>query len=387
MPTDVAAVGVGYSAPETFTNCRDASATKEELAFSAVDAALDHAGLGIDDVDATVFTTVDGFEGTNRVERTLTAFGQQHNLPVVSVNTGGTGGGSAFKEAFQLVKSGMYDRVLVYGAPTFDSASEAQQILNTAAPPLFEKPFIAAAHMGAFFGTGYMEEHGATDEDFARVAAKNYDAATENPWAHRRSGYTVDDVLDSPMIVSPLRLLGTCPVSSGASALVLTSVETAHDLRNDFVHVDGVDSISNTFLSGYRTYEGFPKLETVAERVYQKAGIDDPVEELDVAELFNPYIPFEFIEYEALGFCEAGEGPAFLREGAPLEDGAIPVNPSGGVIATNSGICASLTRHCEIVLQLMGEAGDRQIDSPERGLAHSWGGNDGQFHTVAVFSR
>jgi acetyl-CoA C-acetyltransferase len=380
------AVGVGYSAPETFTGYEESSAGKEELAQQAVSNALEHAGIGVDDLDAAVFTSVDGFEGTNRIERTLEAFGQSTNIPLLSVNTGGTGGGSAVKTGFELVSSGMYETVVVYGSSTWDSVIDAQQILNTAAPALYEKPFIAAAHMGAFYGTGYMEEHGATEEDFARAAAKNYQAAANNPYAHRREPYTVEDVLDSPMVVSPLRLLGTCPVSGGASAIVLTTKDNARSITDTSVRIEDIDTVSNTFLSGYRTYEGFPKLATLAERVYGRTGIDDPLSDLDVAELFNPYIPFEPIEYDALGFCEPGGGPRLLREGTTDLDGELPVNPSGGTIATNPGICASVARHCEAALQLMGDAGDRQIEGAERAIAHSWGGNDGQFHSLAVLS-
>lgn len=387
MAVDTNVVGVGYSEPETFTDYRSSEVGKEELARMAVSSALEHAGIEASALDATVFTTVDGFEGTNRIERTLEAFGQHDNIPLLSVNTGGTGGGSAVKTGFELVSSGMYETVLVYGSSTWDSVIDAQQILNTAAPALYEKPFIAAAHMGAFYGTGYMEKHGATEEDFARAAAKNYQAAANNPYAHRREPHTVQDVLDSPMVVSPLRLLGTCPVSGGASALVLTSKENAHDLTDTSVRLEDISTISNTFLSGYRTYEGFPKLATLAERVYGRTGIEDPLAELDVAELFNPYIPFEPIEYDALGFCDPGEGPRLLREGTTDVDGELPVNPSGGTLATNPGICASVARHCEAALQLMGDAGDRQIDGAERAIAHSWGGNDGQFHSLAVLSR
>ena len=386
MATETHAIGVGYSDPETFTDHRESRISKEEQAYMAVDAALEHAGMEIDDLDAVVFTSVDGFEGTNRVERTLEAFGQHTNIPLININTGGTAGGSGFKTAYELVSSGMYETALLYGSPTWDSAVDAQQILNTAAPALYEKPFIAAAHMGSFYGTGYMEKHGATEEDFARAAAKNYRAAEHNPYAHRRTPYTVEDVLDSPMVVTPMRLLGTCPVSSGAAAIILTSRDNAKSHSDTSVEVEAIDTISNTFLTGFRTYEGFPHLEILGDRVFDSVGIEDPLDELDVAELFNPYIHFEPIEYDALGFCEPGEGPRLLEEGVTDVDGELPVNPSGGVVATNPGICASVTRHSEAILQLLGEAGDRQVDGAERALAHSWGGNDGQFHSLSVMS-
>lgn len=380
--------GVGYSAPETYADRREVDVSKYELAFSAVKSAIEHAEIHQNDLDAAIFTTADGAEGTNRIERTLEALGQSLNIPVLTVWTGGTGGGSAFKAAAELVQSERYDDVVVYGSPTFDSAIEAQQFLNTAAPPLFEKPFIGAAHMGAFYGTAYMEEYGATDEDFARVAAKNYQHAKDNPWAHRRQGFSVDDVLESPMVVSPLRVLGTCPVSSGSTAVIVSSEETVEKNDNDPVRVDAIDSSTNTFLTGYRTYEQFHKLDGLADKVFKNAGIEDPYAEIDVAELFNPYIHFEYMQYEALGFCEPGEGPELLESGATMLDGDVAVNPSGGVISTNSGTQASVARHGEIALQLMGQAGDRQVaGSPEVGVAHTWGGNDGQFHSLAVLSR
>lgn len=305
---------------------------------------------------------------------------------MLSINTGGTAGGSGVKAAYEYVASGEYDVVVIYGSPTFDSVLEGQQVMNTAAEPLYERQFVTAIQMGALPSSAYMDAYGATEEDFARCAAKNYAAATNNPYAHRTDGKTVDDVLESPLVSWPLRRLMTCPVSSGSAAMILAEEETARELSETPVWIDAIDSISNTFSTCYRTYEWFPKLKILADRVYDEAGIDDPRSELDLAETFNPYVPFELIEYEALGLCEKGDGKHLIREGATEPDGDIPVNPSGGTLCTNSGICASLSRHTEVVLQLMNEAEDRQIPDARTGLSHSWGANLGQFHQVAVFS-
>ena len=387
MPQDVAVVGAGYSAPETFTDFRKSRKSKEELAADAIRSSLDSAGIELDDVEATIFTTVDGFEATNRIERTLETFGQSRNIPLISINTGGTGGGSAFKAAYEQIASGQQELVLVYGSSSFDSVLEGQQVMNTAAPPIYEKPFIGAIHMGALYASKYMDTYGATEEDFALTAEKNYKAATRNPWAHRVGPYSAEEILESEMVAWPMRRLGTCPVSSGAGAMVMASGDLADELTDQPAWVDGVQSITNTFLTGYRTYESFPKLETMGQRLYAEADIEDPREEIDVVESFNPYIPFELMQYEALNFCDYGEGPELLRSGTTSPDGDLPWNNSGGVLCTNSGICAALSRHVEIALQIMGEAGDRQVASPEVGLAHSWGSNLGQFHTLAVMSR
>ena len=386
MSRDVAVVGVGYSEPESFTDFRRSTQSKEEQAFTAVSNALDHAAVEADDVDAAMFCTVDGFEGTFRVERTLEVLGMGNDVPVLSVNTGGTAGGSGVKVAHEYIASGKYDVAVVYGSPSFDSVVEAQPVMNTNADPLFERNFVTAIQMGALPSSGYMEISGATEEDFATVAAKNYRAASRNPYAHRNEARSVEEILESPMVSWPLRRAMTCPVSSGSVAMIVASEDIANEVRDNPVWIDEIGSISNTFWSGYRTYDWFPKLKELSDQVYEDAGIEDPREEFDVAETFNPYIPFEMMEYEALGFCEKGEAKHLVREGVTDVDGDIPVNPSGGTFTTNSGICASLARHTEVVLQLMGEAGERQIEGAEKGLSHSWGANLGQFHQMAIFS-
>ena len=385
MDRKVAIIGVGntqYTSPHRETR------SKAELAFAATKGALDSVNLSIGDMDAIVFTSVDGFEATVRPSRKLEAFGQAYNIPLIDVNTGGTGGGSGIKEAVHLISAGLYDLVLVYGSPTFGSVVDNQQVLNTASPPIFEKPFgLGAAHMGALYGTRYMREYNATEEDLALVAAKNHKAAAKNPHAHIRKGYTLEEVMASPMVAWPVRVYECCPVSSGAIAVIFASEEKAKELCETPVWIKAIGSISDTFLSGYKVYKDFDKLEILANRIYAEAGIKNPREEIDVIEFFNAFAHFELLGYEALGLCGEGEAVRLLRDGATDMDGDIPVNPSGSVLCTNAGISSAITRHSEIALQLMGKAGEIQVRSPEVGLAHTWGGNDGQFHTLAILSR
>jgi len=380
----VAIISVGNT---EYTSLRRETRSKAELAYAAIKQALDEVRLSIEDIEACVFTSVDGFEGNVRPARVLEAFGQAHNIPLIDVNTGGTAGGSGIKEAVHLVSAGIYRLVLVYGSPTFNEVVDNQQVLNTASPPIFEKPFgLGAAHMGSLYGARYMREYHVTAEDFAMVAAKNHKAAASNPYAHIRKGYTTAEVLSSPMVAWPLHLYEICPVSSGAVAMIFASEGAAKELCSTPVWVKAMNSIADTFLSGYKVYKDFEKLKILSKRIYAEVGIKNPRGDLDVVEIFNPFGPFELLAYEALGLCEEGQAVKLLREGATQLDGDIPCNPSGGVLCTNSGISASVTRHAEVALQLMGKAEGRQVKSPEVGLAHSWGGNDGQFHTVAIFS-
>jgi len=161
----------------------------------------------------------------------------------------------------------------------------------------------------------------------------------------------------------------------------------AQELCDTPVWFKAMNSITDTFLSGYKTYKDFDKLKILAKKIYAQVGIKNPLAEIDVAELFNPFAPFELLAYEALGFCGEGEAVQLVKEGITDFGGELPCNPSGGTLCTNSGIAASVSRHAEVALQLMGKAEGHQVKSPEIGLAHSWGGNDGQFHTIAILSR
>jgi len=346
-------------------------------------------GLELSDIEAFFYASVDAFEGVQRPERSIISFGQSFGTPHYLINTGGTAGGSAIKDAYRSVASGLYDIVIAYGANTTAATVDAQQILNSASPALIEKPCGAGAiHMGAYFLTRYQLEHGITEEDFALVAAKSHKHAANNPYAHVRKGYTVEEILSSPMVCSPLHLYEICPVSSGSACMILATEDKAKELSDTPVWIKTIGHISNTYLVGYRSYNGFPMLKILADKMYERVGIKTPLEEIDYAEVFNPFAGFEYLHYDALGFCEPGQGPRLVREGVTDWGGKLPVNLSGGTLCTNSGTSASLTRHSETVLQLMGKVeGGRQVENSRVGLSHSWGGNMGQFHQLAIMSR
>lgn len=383
MPRRVGIVSVGYT---EYTSCRKGMKEKSDLNFSAVKAALDGAGITLSDIELTVYSSVDGFEGYNRSERLQPCFGQNFNIPVYSVNTGGTGGVSAFKEAYHLISSGLYDLVLVFAAATFNCVVDNQQILNTAWHPLLEKPIGEnVITFAARLAQRYMYEYGWSEEVFARVAAKSHYYGARNPYAHIRKGYTFEEVMASPILSYPVRLYEMCPVSSGVACLIMAPEEMARELTDTPVWIKAVGASVDTFLTGYRDYRGFDKLGALAKKIYAEAGIKNPLKEIDVAEVFNPCANYELLEYEALGFCEEGRAPELVNEGVTEIDGQLPVNISGSVLCTNSGIAASLTRFGEVALQLMGKAEGRQIKGPPRvGLAHAWGGSNGQFHALGI---
>lgn len=382
----VAIVGVGYT---QYTSPRREVREKSEISMDAVREALRSTGLNLRDIEATFYSSVDGFEGYNRSERLQPSFGQNFNLPVYSINTGGTGGASALKEAYHFVAAGIYDLVLVYCAPTFNVPVDNNQVLNTAWHPLFEKPIGEnVITFAARMARKYMDEYGWSEEIFARVAAKNHMNAANNPYAHLRKGFTYEEIMESPIVSFPLRLYECCPSSSGGACLILASEEKAKEIAEIPVWIKTVESNTDTFLTGYRDSLKFDRLEVLANRVYKKTGIKEPLKEIDVAETFIPFANYEFLEYEALGFCDHGKGPELLSSMVTTMEGDLPVNPSGSVLCTNAGIAASLTRFGEIARQLMGKAGNIQVrGTPKVGLAHAWGGSNGQFHVLGILYR
>lgn len=388
MARKVAVVGVGNT---TSSSIRRETRERSEVGAECVKSTLEFIGRGltISDIDAAYFASCDATEGLQRPDRTMDCLGQSFNIPVFFVNTGGTSGGSAFKDAYHTVAAGIYDIVLVYGASTFNAAVEMQQILMGGSPPIMEKAFgIGAIHIAGYYLSRYQAEYGITEEDFALVAAKSHKHAVNNPYAHLRKGYTVEEILASPILCSPIHLYEICPVSTGVTCVIMASEDKAKELSDTPVWIKAIGTISDTFMVGYRNYLGFPMLKILAEKIYKKAGIRNPIEEIDYAEVFNPFAGFEYLAYEALGFCGEGEAPTLVREGVTDLGGKLPVNLSGGVLCTNPGLAASLNRHAETCLQLMGKIeGGRQVQGARVGLAHSWGGTMGQFNTLAILSR
>jgi len=303
MARKVAVIGVGNT---EYTSAKKETRERSELGAASVRAALEHVGRGLalKDIEAVYFATVNSFEGIQRPDRSMECLGQAFATPSYMVNTGGTAGGSAFKDAYHAVAAGFYNLVICYGSPNMTATVEGQQILNSASPPLIEKPCGAGAiHMATYYLSRYEYDHGATEMDWAMVAHKNHKHAKNNPYAHIRAGYTVEEILESPMICYPIRLYEVCPVSSGACCLIMASEEKAKELSDKPVWIKAVGSISDTFLVGYKNFAGFTKLAKLAQKVYADAGINNPLEEIDYVEMFNPFAGFELLAYDALGFC------------------------------------------------------------------------------------
>ena len=233
----------------------------------------------------------------------------------------------------------------------------------------------------------YMERYGITAEQCASVAVKNLRNALGNPYAHKKGRYTVDDVLGSPKLIDPLTALQVAPKSEGMVAMILASEKKAKDMGTKPVWLKGFGSSLDSYYLGDRDLlDG--QLKSAAVRAYRMAGIKDPLKQIDMAEITEPYAFQELMWYEGLGLCREGDGGRLIDSGFTEMNGQIPVNPSGGVLANNPYVSRGLQRAVEAFLQIRGEAGERQVPKAVKtALVHGTHGYAGQCHAVAILGR
>ena len=378
--------GVGFTQA---TSPRRQPEAKNDLCRIAVDSALSHAGLDRGEIDAVILGDIAGFEAHSVATKTIApALGFPSLTPVLPISTGGTSGGQLVNPAATLIRAGLASNVVCVAPNTFDGPVDLQEVINTNSPMVMEQPLgMGAVHMGAFFPATYQEKYEITDEDLLAVAAKNRENADHNKFAHVTTALSPD--LAARMISTPLTLGMTCPVSSGAIAMVISAEDQARRrAANPLVRITAYGSISDGYLGGTRRdFAKFEVVEIMARRIYREAGILTPGDEIDVAELFCPYAPMEFMLLEGFGFCAPGQAPELLRNGVTTFGGSLPVNLSGGPQCTNPGVAGQIAPVAHIALQLMGQAATRQVEGCQRGLAHSTGGTFFQFHTGTVMDR
>lgn len=371
------------------TSPRRQTMSKYELCRLAVDRAIAHSGVARADIDTVIIGDIAGFEASSVSAKTIAPhLGLSPLTTVIPISTGGTSGGHLPNQAATLIRGGFAERVLCVAPNTFDGPIDLAAVINTNSPMIMEQPLgMGASHMGAFFPAAYQEAYGISDEDLMFVATKNRLDADHNPYAHVNS--SLDTKHADRMVSTPLRLGMTCPVSSGAIALVVTAESLARtESKNPLVRISGYGSISDGYLGGKRRdFSKFEVVEIMARRAYREAGILNPLEDFDVAELFNPLAPMEYMMMEAFGLCEYGTAPSLVKNGTTSFGGTLPVNISGGVVCTNAGLAGQIAPVAHVALQLMGQSVSRQVEGAKRGLAHSAGGTFFQFHTTTLMEQ
>ncbi len=367
----VAIIGCG----QTRHAARRHDVSQPELVREAVVAALRDAELRPADVDAVVLSNMEMFEGRALPELWVGEAAGALGRPCMKVATGGTSGTSACIAGFHQVASGLFDVVLVVG---FEKHSEGHTQAGMSLTDPFWDRSVASGALGNFALSisEYMRRRGVTERQAAQVAVKARRNAAANPHAHLQlPDLTVDEVLASRMLAWPVRLLDMCPRSDGAAAVVVASASVARrrcprpawvraaTTRHDRPYLGDHDQR----LATMRT------LRSAAAEAYQQAGITSVLEQVDVAEIYEPVTYAELAFCEALGLCGDGEAGALIEEGVTAMHGRLPVNPSGGVLSSNPVGASGVIRVAEAASQVQGRAGAHQVDGVRTALATGYG--------------
>jgi acetyl-CoA C-acetyltransferase len=291
--------------------------------------------------------------------------------------------------AYAFIAAGLADLVMVLGVEKLNQPSGDEAILNmgTGVDREWEAAFgLTAPPCFALAAQRHMTLYGTTEEQLARVGVKNHTHASRNPNAHFTRGATLDQVLCSRMISSPLRLFMCSPITDGAAAVVLASEDRARDLTDRPVWIRGTGQALDGFqlTSLHEDYAHWPALRRAGQSAYRMAGLGPG--DVDLAEVHDCFAIAELIACEELGFCGKGEAGPFVAAGRSDYGGDLVVNPRGGLIGCGHPLGATgVAQAAEVFAQLRGEAGARQVPAAAVGLTHN---NSGMGeHVVMIYGQ
>jgi acetyl-CoA C-acetyltransferase len=300
------------------------------------------------------------------------------------VENGPASGASAVKVAFLGIASGYYDLALVVGGENMRAVTgwESTDFVATLTHPFAEYIYgVTLPSMAGMFARLYMDKYGITPEHLAMVAIKNHENAMLNPEAHVQQPITMEGILhrpeavvNNPVVADPLRLFDCCPVSDGSAALVLCAAERAKEFTKKPVLIAGIGQATDTHVLHERPDPTDLKaVRLAAEQAFRMAGTTPQA--VDVAELHDAFTILEIAESEHAGFFKKGEGHKALERGETRIGGKLPINPSGGLKARGHPVGATgIAQLVELVKQLRGDAGGRQVKNARTGFSCNFGG-------------
>jgi acetyl-CoA acetyltransferase len=342
------------------------------LQSDAVAAALDDAGLARSDIDGLFCTGLPKYSALLAAE-----YHGIHPRYLDSTEAGGASFALFVEHAAAAIRAGLCETALVvYGSV---QRSERRRRLGGDVPDTLpqaqlEVPYGPLLPISAYAlaANRHMHEHGTTAEQLAQIAVSTREWAARNPQAQKRTPITVEEVLASPMISSPIHREEICLVTDGAGAIIVTSLERARDRR----HAPVVALGHGVAMSHY-TISQMPDLTRTAAaesgaRAFGMAGLTPA--DVDVAQVYDSFTYTVLVNLEDLGFCAKGEGGAFVEDGRLGPGGALPTNTSGGGLAYTHPGMLGIFQVIEAVRQLRGGLGDRQVPDARIALVHGTGG-------------
>lgn len=382
MHESVAIAGVGWSGFQPTTP----GLSYKELMYEA--AVRAYADAGVDprrDIDSFITVAEDFHEGTSIFDEYVP---DQIGAALKSVHTICGDGLHGIATAYMLIRTGQFDIVAVESHSKASNIYTLEGVTGYAQDPVLNRPlrfnshFIAGLEMNR-----YLFETDTTPEQCAAVVVKNRRNALRNPSAPYGADLSVEDVLSGPFLSWPLGTREAANTSDGAIVMVLASEKTAQTLTDKPIWIHGIGWINDSPSLESRDWGQAIYARDAAKMAYRNAGINNPLQVIDFAEVDDVYAFKELQTLEAIGLCRPGEAGALTEEGFTAPEGMLPVNVSGGSLGIGHLLDATgLARALEVVLQLRGEAGLRQLEDVEVGLVQSWRGVPTTSGVVAILS-
>jgi acetyl-CoA acetyltransferase len=355
-----------------------------DMAREAGQAALADAGVSYDAIEDAFIGYCYGDSTSG--QRALYELGLT-GIPAINVNNNCSTGSSALFLARKFVQGGLADCVLALGFEKMEKGSLGIKFPDRTSP--MDKHFkdmkarrgiVKAPPAAQIFGNAgreYMERYGVTAETFAKIGEKNHRHSVNNPYSQFQDQYSLQDILDSPMVFDPLTKLQCCPTSDGGAAAVVVSERFVrqHGLMDQAVELAGqamATDFASTFDGSDMSIAGVHLTRAAAQQAYAEAGLGP--EDAQVIELHDCFSANELITYEGLGLCEEGKAGVLVDEGAVDYGGQWVVNPSGGLISKGHPLGATGLAQCaELNWQLRGLAERRQVDGATVAIGHNLG--------------
>ena len=378
---DVAVIGIGMT--------QFGELWSKSLRDIYVEAALEAMNdAGVDKIDSLyVGTMTPGLlVGQEHIGALMADYLGAAPVPAVRIESACASGGFAFRQAFFEVASGMSDIVLVGGVEKMNDGADVTYALSTAADQEYECFHgITFPGLYAMIANAYFAKYGATRKHLAMVAVKNHHNGAMNPHAQFPVEINIDDVLKATMVADPITVMDSSPVSDGAACAILTSVDIAKKMKKPVIKVIGSGAATDTIALHQRAdILSLDAVKVAGERAYKMAGVKP--EDIDFAEVHDCFTIAELCVIEELGFAKRGKGAEMTEKGETALTGRMPINTSGGLKSKGHPVGATgIAQVVEVVEQLRGNAGKRQVKNAKIGMTQNMGGS-GASSVVHIFA-
>ena len=381
---DVAIAGAGQS---VFS--RKCGVSIRELCFEAFKEAMEGLDITGDDIDASIICSAPEYDKQRSPAGLISEYLELTPKPSFYVETVCSSSSTGLRVAWSLVKAGLHRVVAVIGFQKMSelTSREAAERMGRGGDIIWESPFGLTMPAGyAMYARAHMAKYGTTEEHLAKVRVKNSHYGATNPKATYRKELSLEDILSSEVITSPLKKFDCCANADGSSCVIVARGDVAKGITNTPIWIIGLGAATDTMtMAGRESLTGLRCAQEAGKQAYKMAGVKP--QDIDVAEVHDCFTISEILAYEDLGFAKPGEGVGLIEEKQTYADGKMPVNVDGGLLSKGHPIGATGGSQIRtIVHQLRGQATEAQVKGAEIGLVHNIGGI-GQYGNVTILRR